>query len=859
MDKFSPFAFEILKKRYFHPKETTWDEVAKRVAFTIMGDSPGSKYAEEVYQIIRDRKFMPGGRYLYATGHEFHQTQNCYDASTRVVTRHGTKTIEELAREGSATLMTTEGAWVSAEIKCFGEQKLYKVVISRSGVQKELFATEGHSWRIAKTTRANGTSMAKEARTTSELRAGDRLWSVFGYGISRTPVSPAGVQHGIVFGDGNVPKDEHGFNTAKVRLCGDKDRQLLRWFDGYPTRPIENDIEVSGLPRRYKNTPSLTEDRSYLLGWLVGYFAADGCVSSDGVVTLSSTNHKNLEHVKDVCYLLGIGAYGIRAVDRVSNLTGEPSTLYSVAFMRDTLTADFFLAVSHRERFLANPIERRKAWHVVSVEETDRVEPVYCAVVPETHEFVLEDNILTGNCLLLRAEDTREGWSELMQKTTSALMTGAGIGVVYSNLRSNGTPLRRIGGFSSGPLALMGMVNEAGRGIKQGGSRRAAIWAGLSWKHPDIFQFITCKNWSEDIRRIKETDFNFPAPMEFTNISVILDDEFFFAYKRKDHAYHQLAQDVYWKTVRNMLETAEPGFSIDTGPNAGEDLRNACTEITSRDDSDICNLGSINLARIESLPDMQRTTELATTFLLAGTLYSDVPYGKVQEVRTRNRRLGLGLMGLHEWLLLKSKKYGPDDELKLYLKEYEKSGLYANTKACEWGISRPVKTRAVAPTGTIGIVAETTTGVEPIYCAAYKRRYLDRDGRRAQYVLDPTAKRLAERGIDPDSIEDAYTLARDVRRRVEFQAWLQCYVDHAISSTINLPPWGSADNNESTVNKFGTIFMDFLPDLRGLTVYPDGARGGQPLTRVPWSEAVAQEGEIFSEDICDLKGGSCGS
>lgn len=468
----------------------------------------------------------------------------------------------------------------------------------------------------------------------------------------------------------------------------------------------------------------------------------------------------------------------------------------------------------------------------------------------------------TQNCLLLRAEDSREGWSDLLQKSSMALMCGAGIGIVYSDIRAEGRPIRKTGGFATGPLALMQMVNEAGRGIIQGGSRRSAIWAGLRWDHPDIQKFITMKNWIPEVRDLKLKDYNFPATMDGTNISVGLNDAFFKAYADPDHKNHTLASSVYWSTVRQMLKTAEPGFSVDCGSSKGEELRNACTEVSSKDDSDICNLGSINMANIESLEEMSQIVDLATAFLLAGSVYSDVPYAKVDQVRTKNRRLGLGLMGLHEWLLKKGKRYGPDPELEQYLNIYATSTEIAAKYAGEWDLSEPVKTRAIAPTGTIGIVAETTTGMEPIFCVAYKRRYLKGSVVNYQYVIDPCAQRLIDQGVNPDLIEDAYSLAENVERRVEFQAWLQRFVDHGISSTINLPPWGSELNNDGLVQSFGTMLMKHLPNLRGVTCYPDGARGGQPLTPVKYSTASKHVGEVFLEqaDICDIsKGGSCGA
>lgn len=480
------------------------------------------------------------------------------------------------------------------------------------------------------------------------------------------------------------------------------------------------------------------------------------------------------------------------------------------------------------------------------------------------------------NCLLMRAEDSREGWADHLHKSAMALMTGAGIGIDYSRVRPRGSIIKRTGGYATGPIALMQMTNECGRGIMQGGSRRSAIWAGLNWAHKDIFEFIALKDWSPEVRAMKEKDFNFPATMDGTNISVGLDNEFLLAYYDPNYTYpvdpddpekyahvtQDWAQRVYWEVVKRMLKTAEPGFSCDFFDNDGENLRNACTEVTSRDDSDICNLGSINMAQIESLEEMQTVVELGTAFLLAGTVYSDLPYDKVGEVRAKNRRLGLGLMGLHEWLLKRGLKYEPNDELATYLDIYKNSTDIAGVLADAWGISRPVKTRAIAPTGTIGIMAETTTGIEPVFCVAYKRRYLKGQVWHYQYVLDPVAKRLIDAGVPWESIEDAYTLAENPERRIAFQAWLQQYVDHAISSTLNLPPWGSQHNNEELVKPFGEMLLKYLPGLRGITCYPDGARGGQPLTRVKYSTAMKYKDEIFVEamDICDLsKGGTCGS
>ena len=482
------------------------------------------------------------------------------------------------------------------------------------------------------------------------------------------------------------------------------------------------------------------------------------------------------------------------------------------------------------------------------------------------------DKKFFNNCYLLKAEeDTREDWANLSWKSESCLMTGGGIGCDYSVYRPEGQTLRSTGGMSSGPIPKMMMINEIGRRVMQGGSRRSAIYASLNWEHGDINKFLTSKNWSsmpvgktgQSIFDVKQDDFDFPAPLDMTNISVNYDTKWLLNFWETGEV-----GDVFKENVKQALSTAEPGFSFNFFEKENETLRNACTEVTSQDDSDVCNLSSLNFARIDDLNQLQSLVCVATKFLLCGTLRAQLPYDKVKLVREKNRRLGLGLMGLHEWLIQRGHRYETTPELHRWLKVYEaQSDRTAKEFAEKLSISTPAAVRAVAPTGTIGILAGTSTGVEPIFAVAYKRRYLKNKRWHYQYVVDSAAQEMIDiYNINPDKFESALDLSLDYERRLSFQANIQEYVDMSISSTINLPQWGSENNNEDLIEPFAATLAKYAHRLRGFTCFPDGCRGGQPLTPVPYEEAKKKLGEEFEDniqthDVCEISnsGGICGS
>lgn len=217
-------------------------------------------------------------------------------------------------------------------------------------------------------------------------------------------------------------------------------------------------------------------------------------------------------------------------------------------------------------------------------------------------------------------------------------------------------------------------------------------------------------------------------------------------------------------------------------------------------------------------------------------------------------------MGMHEWLLKRREKYEVTPELHRWLQVYKDESQRAANEHCDrFFLSHPRAYRSIAPTGTIGMLAATTTGIEPLFAVAYKRRYL-KDGTRWHYefVVDSTADTLIkEYGLNPQDIDTAYKMANDFERRIKFQADVQDYVDMSISSTINLPSWGSKLNNEDRVGDFAETLSKYASRLRGFTAYPDGSRGGQPLVEVEYETAIGNKGVVYEEHAACV-GGVCG-
>lgn len=325
----------------------------------------------------------------------------CLTGDTEVVTRNGIERIEDLSGKTSPLLIpfrdTTQGSFLPTEVHYFGVQPTFEVTLRKGKSTKTVRTTAEHRWILA-----DVKGSATGETTTAALRSGDRL-----RGLKAVPprgkenIVPFGVAQGFVFGDGSRGSQDR--RPACVTFYSDKGADLLPYF----STCLIKDIFVNGswhkgavgLPRFWKDVPSLDDSRSFLLSWLAGYFAADGTVDRNGVSIISSARIEHLQFVKSVAAVCGIGNNPI--TEKLREGFGKESLLYGLTLNARDLPEWFWIREKHRLRFeerLATPERYKQHWLVEGVVATGEDEPVYCAVVPGAGAFGLADDLMTGNC-----------------------------------------------------------------------------------------------------------------------------------------------------------------------------------------------------------------------------------------------------------------------------------------------------------------------------------------------------------------------------------------------------------------------------------------------------------------------------
>ena len=315
----------------------------------------------------------------------------CFSGDTKFLTKSGVKRFDEMVGQ-TVKVLNKDHGWESAKVSSFGTAKLWEIRFERCGASKTIKATGNHRWFVRdKSNRKNNII------ETRYLKPGMRVPFNTSKVWSQIEPSPFGVAHGFFIGDG------YKGERPRANFCGDK-TALLPYFTPANVTGNEKEYTTYGIPKYFRNLPSLDENPSYLYGFLSGYFAADGCVDSYGRCTIASGDIKNLEFVRDILCVLGMPVNDIRSQKRVSNLTNEESTIYILTISNECLSENFFIRPMHKERFNANRVKRDRYWIVKSVKETNEEDIVYCATT-ESGSFTLDNNILTHNCYAYDIED----------------------------------------------------------------------------------------------------------------------------------------------------------------------------------------------------------------------------------------------------------------------------------------------------------------------------------------------------------------------------------------------------------------------------------------------------------------------
>jgi hypothetical protein len=350
----------------------------------------------------------------------------CLSGDTEVVTRQGIQRIRELSgMPGGVDLLvpsvtatgrrSARGTFQRVPVKKFGEQELLKVTLQDRRVEKVVYATKEHNWFVTDRMRVqrNGARIVRHQwrRTTAELQPGDLLQPLRRTSTQDPGLMQVAVAQGFVFGDGTSSYNDVHERPAHLSVYANgKDDAILKFFDGFPRSEQGGHTFIYGMPRFWKRLPPLDESRSFLLSWLAGYFAADGSVTDEGMCALASAKQANLDFVRSLAAVCGVGYRPVAASLRVGTGT-EETPLYELPLRRRDLPPWFFLISKHRERAEtanAKP-DRETYWKVKSVEPTGRVEPVYCAVTGEPEAFALADDLMTGNCGLYRPQAAYDG------------------------------------------------------------------------------------------------------------------------------------------------------------------------------------------------------------------------------------------------------------------------------------------------------------------------------------------------------------------------------------------------------------------------------------------------------------------
>ncbi len=493
-------------------------------------------------------------------------------------------------------------------------------------------------------------------------------------------------------------------------------------------------------------------------------------------------------------------------------------------------------------------------------------------------------------CFVLPLEDSMEGIFTTIKNAAMIHKSGGGTGFSFSKLRETNARVRSTNGVSSGPISFLKVFNSATDAVKQGGTRRGANMAILSVQHPQIIDFITCK---EDTSELNNFNISVGVTEDFMK-AVKNDDDFPLVSPHDQQVKDTLkARDIFSLIVEKAHKNGEPGIIFldrinkhNPTPHIGEiESTNPCGEQPLLP-NEACNLGSINLDNFYSpqgflWEDLKEVIYDSVEFLDDVINVSNFPLPEIDQMVKANRKIGLGIMGWADLLFQMEIPYNSAEAVDLardimefidyhskvksmeLAKEegsfpnfkgsiYDKMTLLRKDNKFQWeelksqikdnGLRNATAT-TIAPTGTISMIADTSSGIEPQFSLVYVKYVMD--GEKLIYVNKHLKARLEKAGIYsddlmekiseagglahideiPQTIKDVFVTSHDIAPEwhIRMQAAFQEYTDNAVSKTINF-------RNDATTEDIKMAYeLAYETGCKGVTVYRDGSRQFQVL------------------------------